>query len=143
MSPPLSADNIRNICRSYAEHFSKLSLIKFSCIMQTSNFYNLILGKLCGTFSSLACSVICVIFGGTKKKMIRVNTSRIVTFMTNMKPIQYLTKIHFPRHTMSIKSLFIYPNLSISSGCFPSSPFPAGMKWDYLNLRPKSINGAL
>jgi len=107
-----------------------------------SNFINNFFGKFCISMLRALCLVLTslsnhikhILFLSPKKKMLRINATRIITRMTDIDPFWNFSKMHLIRNSMC----FFISQSSIIASIFSCTPPPTFIC--FFNFRPKFIH---
>ncbi len=136
MIPRFPTNNTTDIAWSNSEFIRKTPACIFPIFINISNTDNVFFSKFCVICSFSFClsifrnSVSYIVSASSKKKVVRINARRVVTFMTDAHPFWYRSLVNFKRVAMSIfvgcKRPIAIPNLfciyPASRGFFCISP---------------------
>lgn len=95
--------------------------------------------ELCTSFRQHISSVFKIC---SKEEMRRINTSRIVAFVTDQKIIFNRTIVNFIRKSMSSFCFSIDLKSTVSTFKFAANPFPTRVKWNKFNSIKKLLHMA-
>ena len=150
MFPCLMMNNSVYSPISYSELAPKFILTIKSCCIKLSDFYNIFLRQFCHPMflaskifvmlsSSFSNHIMSIVFGCSKKKMIRVTASSVITFVTNL---HFLWNYSFQRLvycSMGKNISTSRPNNAISSFSNRCLPRPTFIRITKQYFFPKSI----
>lgn len=147
MFPCSSMNNICNYGLRNSQRLGHLRLIKRAQKLQISNIFNIFFRKLSSRMifafvSPMSSSFYCIINVltlGASIKMNRINTSWVITGMTNIFSFRNFTIMKFIRCHVGRKIFISISHGPISCSSFCPSPFPTSMKWDHSNVFPKLV----
>lgn len=150
ISPLLSTNNCTNTSTTNAKDFPKFILRIITCTIKFSYFYHIFFCYLCRTTSRaidmiksmLTHAISHIVFLCSKKKMMRITTSRMIALMKNSKFVRYISISQFPSYYMGIIYYFINVKFPISISITKqatSFPFPAFIRAANVNFTPKTF----
>src|SRR6185369_1614585 len=157
MFPMLEIDYFPNRAATYFENCCQLTSRKFPRFVHSSNFNNLMLGKLsrsrsgsnCRIHSSLIQTVLRVIFMGSWKQVIGINARRVIALVTNQRGIGNWSVSYLPRNPMRHFTLIGWQLRTLASThrnylTVPrlgpiSAPHPTSGGFIFKNLAPESF----
>lgn len=146
MSPLFPANDLARSFFRNSIAFGEININASVVFKIGSHFLYLFFGQLRMNFSFVIRAatflphIFHIIFCGTNKQMKWIYASPVVTLVTDLHSTRNSSIVKSPGHPMCTNANSRFGRkLAIPSRRFSPDPFPAVMKWNHFNFRPKSF----